>query len=252
MSENVEKNLWNKVRKVLPLLSMVPFLRMVAVCNNLAFGKVDEESDIDLFIIAKKGRLFFVRSVITLLLHLRGVRRHGRKISGRFCLSFFVDDSFLDLSKISIDRDFYLAYWIKSMVPIFDDGIFSLFIKKNAWVGDYFDLSVKFERKVFEDSFGGKTFCNKFYSFVFSGYVGDFLEAVLKKWQIKRALKKSKKADKDASLIVEEHILKFHNVDRREFYRNKWIGKYGFDAKLTEKKFLSLGFFFFWIVLFEF
>lgn len=240
MSENVEKNLWDNVRKILPLLRMVPFLRMVAVCNNLAFGKVDGKSDIDLFIVAKKGRLFFVRSVITLLLHLRGVRRHGRKISGRFCLSFFVDDSFLALSKVSIARDFYLAYWTKSMVPVFDDGIFSLFIKKNAWVDDYFDSSVKFERKVFEDSVGRKTFLNKLYSFVFSGYVGDFLEAILKKWQIKRALKKSKIADKGASLIVEDHILKFHNIDRREFYRDKWIEKYGPDAKLTEKKFLSL------------
>jgi len=35
------------------------------------------------------------------------------------------------------------------------------------------------------------------------------------------------KADDRASLIVERHILKFHNVDRRAYYRDLWYKKYG-------------------------
>ena len=50
------------------------------------------------------------------------------------------------------------------------------------------------------------------------------IEKVLKKWQMNRADKKAKKVNSEvASLIVEDHILKFHNIDRRREYRKKWF-----------------------------
>jgi hypothetical protein len=48
------------------------------------------------------------------------------------------------------------------------------------------------------------------------------------------------KAGAEASIIIGEHILKFHNVDRRLEYRKKWIDKYGDSVKLTREKFLAL------------
>lgn len=241
MSDNVEQNLWRKVNKVLPFLRGVPFLRMVAVCNNLAFGKVDSKSDIDLFIVAKTGRLFFVRTVVTLLLHIRGVRRHGNKVAGRFCLSFFVDDSFLDLSKIAIENDLYLAYWVKTMVPIINDGVFEKFVSKNGWVDDYFENTSGIERERSSELVVNELRSNnEFWTWMFDGVIGDLAESVLKKWQMRRASKKALRAGERASLLVEEHVLKFHNVDRRKFYRDKWLDKYGESAKLTSDRFLSL------------
>jgi len=111
--EELEKKMWKKARRYVRFLQIVPFVRMVSVCNNLAFSKVREGSDIDIFIIAKNGRLFLVRSFVTFLLQILGVRRHGKKISKRFCLSFFIDESVMDLSKIALENDIYLAFWIK-------------------------------------------------------------------------------------------------------------------------------------------
>lgn len=235
MSVNVEQKLWEKVDKVLPVLRYVPFLRMVAVCNNLAFRKVDEKSDIDLFIVAKKGRLFLVRLIITFLLHVKGVRRHGNKIAGRFCLSFFIDDSYIDLSKIALEKDIYLAYWTKTMIPVIDDGFFDYFMKNNKWVDKYFENPEEFlnKRKLI-------ILKNKILTWFLGGYLGDFLEFILKKWQMKRAFKKMAKASSQASLIVEEHILKFHNIDRRNFYKDRWFDKYGSEVKLTKERFLLL------------
>src|SRR3989338_8633583 len=144
--DDIERKLWNRVDRFVWWLRFVPFLRMVAVCNNLSFSKgtseklpsaastaslpcrrigntavastpcflaygsfsgvpkVDDDSDIDLFIVARAGRLFIVRSFSILILHVLGVRLHGKKIKGRFCLSFFIDDTALDLSKIAISR----------------------------------------------------------------------------------------------------------------------------------------------------
>ncbi|MBI4231920.1 hypothetical protein HY605_01695, partial [Candidatus Peregrinibacteria bacterium] len=119
----LEKKLWQRVNRYVKFLEWIPFLRMLAVCNNLAFDRVTAGSDIDLFIVAKKGRLFIVRTLVTGVLHVLGVRRHGDKVAGRFCLSFFVDDCALDLKKLAIERDIYLAFWIFSMKPVIDDGV---------------------------------------------------------------------------------------------------------------------------------
>lgn len=241
MALDVEQNLWKRVDKFLPVLGHVPFLRMVAVCNNLAFGKVNEKSDIDLFIIAEKGRLFTVRILTTFVLHLLGVRKHGAV--GRFCLSFFVDDSSLNLSKIAIENDIYLAYWIKTLVPVLNDGVYRDFMRKNEWTTSYFEKSENYwkfieTRERFSEKRGEKV--RRFLKRLLNGRLGASLEWILKKWQLRRELKKASKAGKESSIIVGEHILKFHYVDRRLEYREKWFKKYGVSAKLTKEKFSAL------------
>jgi predicted nucleotidyltransferase len=237
VNENVEKKLWKNVYKVLPSLKSVPFLKMVAVCNNLAFGKVDEESDIDLFIVSEKGRLFMVRFLVTLILQLKGVRRHGKEVAGKFCLSFFVDEEFMNLKKIAIENDIYLSYWIKTIVPVIDDGVYLKFIDENKWTDDFFaEKTSRDDHQKIEINSGYK----KIWTWVLNGVFGDFLEFVLRKWQMKRAKIKAEKADGKASLLIQEHILKFHNIDRRSYYRDLWFAKYGVGSKLTKEKFLSL------------
>lgn len=242
MNTEIEKLLWEKSEKYIKKLQVVPFLRMVSVCNNLAFGKVDEKSDIDIFIIAKKGRLFMVRLFVTFLLHILGVRRHGDKVAGRFCLSFFIDDQALNLEEIALKNDIYLAYWIKSMSPLIDDSVSKEFLDKNLWAKEYFknesDFSIKTDRVIKISKFN--SFWNKIFHAIFSGKFGDFIEKCIKSWQIKRAKKKMEKADSGASLIVEDHVLKFHNIDRREIYCDKWLRRFGADTKITDERFLSL------------
>lgn len=234
---DLEKKLWAKVERYLKFLRIVPFLRMVAVCNNLAFEKVDERSDIDLFIVAGKGRLFTVRIFVTVILHILGVRRHGNKIAGRFCLSFFVDDNALDLREIAIEKDIYLAFWIFSMKPVLDDYVSGEFLSANSWIREYFDEVVVADRS---RVISRRSFFRSILQWVLGGRLGDFFENKMRKWQLKRAEIKASKALEDASLIVDEHILKFHNIDRRREYRSLWFEKYGEDQKLAREKFLKL------------
>ncbi len=238
MNSEIEKKLWRRVRRYVGVLRIVPFLRMVAVCNNLAFGKVDGRSDIDLFIVAKRGRLFIVRIFVTFLLHVMGVRRHGNKVAGRFCLSFFVDEDGMDMKEIAIDNDIYLAFWVRTMLPVIDDGVFGEFLNKNEWVKQYFENDFDMDRSRVIGSCG---FWGKIFGWILNGWFGDRIERVLKKWQMGRAKKKALEVNADvASLVVEDHILKFHNIDRRREYRKKWFDAYGRDEKLSLEKFLSV------------
>ncbi|MDA1060915.1 MAG: hypothetical protein O3B47_03935 [bacterium] len=234
---DLEKKLWKRVNRYVGILRIVPFVRMVAICNNLAFSMVDDKSDIDLFIVAKKGRLFTVRILVTLLFHVLGVRRHGRKVAGRFCLSFFVDDSALDLSGIALEGDIYLAFWIASMKPVIDDGVYGEFLDANSWIKEYFDEPISPDYKY---TLSNMSFLKRLFEWFLNGRIGDFFENRMSRWQIARASKKALSAGDDANLIVEEHILKFHNIDRRREYRSLWFDRYGEAAKLSREKFSKL------------
>ncbi len=237
--EKVEKVLWKRVRRYLPFLRFVPFLRMVAVCNNISFGRVTEKSDIDLFVVAKSGRLFTVRLFSIFILHVLGVRAHGRKFPGRFCLSFFVDDSSLDLSKIAISDDIYLALWTKSILPILDDGVGDVFVAKNSWARSYFEPESRFELDK-SNAIAMKSTSRWILEYFFSGRFGSFFENSLKKWQLKRARGKMKNFGSSASIIIDEHMLKFHHNDKRSHYRDAWLRIYGREVKLSKEKFLAL------------
>lgn len=193
-----------KAGRYMRFVQMCPFVRFAAVCNNAAMGRVHEGSDIDLFFVMKKGGLFTGRFFVTLLLHLLGVRRHGGKVAGRFCLSFFMDDSDLDLSKIAIENDYYLAYWCKTMIPFIDRGIIERFENSNGWVPglklrrDY----LLPDKKPFLESI-------------------SFPENFLASWQKKRILRKINRLARPHGIIANDHMLKFHDVDRRAVLRDE-------------------------------
>jgi len=236
---NLEKELWDKVKKYMRYLKWIPSLRMVGVCNNLAFGDIDGQSDIDLFVIAKKGRLFTVRLFVTVILYFLGVRRHGNKIAGRFCLSFFVDDSALDLKLIAIENDIYLSYWIKTMKPVVDDGVSEEFLTANDWIKGYFEDGIKLEvdksRLIYK-----KKYLGKIIFFPFLSYFPWILERRFRKTQLRFIRASSNKLKDKSGIVVNDHMLKFHNLDRRKEYSEAWTKKYDRDAKITDQKFRHL------------
>lgn len=221
---DLEKKLWRRVERYGRWLRFVPGVRMVAVCNNLAFGAVRAGSDIDLFVVARRGQLFTARLLITLFLQLCGVRRHGRKVAGRFCLSFFIDDSDLSLERIALEEDVYLAFWIATLKPVVDDGVSAEFLNANQWVRDL----LAFEPEISAAAIRPRGL--QFFS---------FFERWVRAWQLRRARRKMVGAGAEASLVVNEHMLKFHNLDRRELYRDSWISKYG-SARVERRKFIKL------------
>lgn len=234
--ENLEKELWGKVKKYIKYLKWIPSLRMVGVCNNLAFGDIDEKSDIDLFVIAKKGRLFTVRFLVTAILHVLGVRRHGNKIDGRFCLSFFVDDSSLDLKHIALENDVYLAYWVKTMKPIIDDGVSEEFLAANGWIKRYFEDGTEFE--VDKSHLIYKKKAKR--SFYILGFFPFFFEHHFRRAQLRSVRGKFNRLENKSGTVISDHMLKFHNFDRRGEYSKFWIEKYGCDSKITDHKFKCL------------
>lgn len=225
-----EKNslrFWKKVRRYLPFIQFVPFIRMVAVCNTMAINNATTGSDIDLFIVAKPGRLFFVRFLTVALFSVLGVRRHGTKTAGRFCLSFYCDETVMDLESIQTGADdVYLPYWILTMKPLYGRDTYEKFAKANVWIARYFGRTLSLAHDFWSPNV--LRFLAWLKEFLWRGKLGDLIEKRLMNSQMKRHRSNLASLPSGASVVVSEHMLKFHNIDRRKDIAVR------FEARLRE------------------
>lgn len=209
------QGLRKKTEKLSGIIRFLPFVRMVAICNAVAMGTADENSDIDLFVIVKKGRIFTARSFMTLFFHILRIRRYGNRIRGRFCLTFFVTDDSLDLKPIAIMNDIYLKYWLLTLQPIFNDGVFVRFCERNGMILENL-------RSVDKASW-----LSRFLENLFNGKVGNFMENRLKAVHLARWSRRKNEMGKNHGIIISDQMLKFHNIDMRIFFRNEFERKGG-------------------------
>jgi hypothetical protein len=219
----IAEKLWNRTKLYGQYMRAVPFVRMIAVCNNLSYDNPSDQSDIDLFIVIKPGRMWLTRFIITLILQFYGVRRYGNKVAGRFCLSFFVTTDKLNMEKLQIKpKDPYLAYWTKFLSPIYGEDVYEEFKKQNeVWIEEGYGL--KFSENSKKHMYvSEKSGVKKFFEWLFGGLIGNLIEGLLKKSFKKRTLHKMKKLGPEASVIVSDDMLKFHNHDKRMEYYERW------------------------------
>lgn len=220
------QKLWNKVFRYSWVFKITPFIDMVAVCNSLAYLNVDKKSDIDLFVVTEKNKMFTSRFILSVILYILGVKRHDNKIAGRFCLSFFVAEESVDLEQIALKPyDIYLAFWAMSLKPVIGEESYINFIEKNSWIKRYFpdgiipDISMIHKR--------GFITChiNKFLTRILSGKFGNKIESFLAKRMISRSEKKAEKLPNKSGTIISSNMLKFHDNDVREIVRGVWEKK---------------------------
>ncbi len=226
---------WEKVKRFRFLFSICPFIKLVCVCNSLCINDIDENSDIDLLIITEKNRIFFARFFITLLTSIFGVRRHGKKIKARFCLSFFVSEENMDFSRIAIKPyDIYLAFWIKTLQPIAGDfKVYENLLKENnSFLNLYFTNKINLNREHFIERNFIEKISKKIIEKIFSF---DFINQRFRDFQITRAKKKMEKLANNNGTIINDEMLKFHDNDMREKIRTKWEEKLSLISKSTLK-----------------
>ncbi len=123
---------WKKARRMIKMFRFIPFLRLVAVSGSLATNNTKDSSDIDLLLVAKTGRVWTCRGLVTLFVHLLRQRRHGSLTKDRFCLNHYLTDQNLIIPYQSL----YNAQTYLHLAPLWG-GHYQDFQKANSWVNDY-------------------------------------------------------------------------------------------------------------------
>lgn len=127
---------YTKAIRIARLISCLPHVRAISVCNNLAFSNARDESDIDLFIVTAPGRTWTARFWTAGLLKLFGLRPSAKRSRDMFCVSFFLSADALSIESVALEGgDPYLAHWVAQLIPLYDpEGMQTRFATANTWI----------------------------------------------------------------------------------------------------------------------
>lgn len=206
---------WQKVDKVLKVIRWAPFIKVIAVINSLSYNNSRQDSDIDIFIITKKGRLWTARAFIILLLEIIGQNKNQWYQEGKFCLGFAFDESRLNLSRIKYHDDIDFTYWFANLTPVYDRGIYNHLLEQNSWIEPELP---NWQSKEIRSENVKRTFFEK----LLSGEVGDKLENWLAKIQIGRIWNDPKNRRQGASVVADKNMMKLHPYDKRQERQQTW------------------------------
>ena len=106
-----------------------PFVESVNLSGSLSKNYFDETTDFDFFIIAKPGRVWICRTLLTL--YKKIFLLNSRKY---FCINYFIGSDQLQIP----DRNLFSATEIVTLKNQTGTSYFDRFLRQNAWVRDYF------------------------------------------------------------------------------------------------------------------
>ncbi len=239
---------FKRARIVAKFFKIIPWIKMIAVSNIIGANNLKQESDIDMFIIAEKKRVWLTRFFCAGFMKILGLRPRPGKEKNKICLNFYMSEWSMDLRKLMLgdnnigknnlgrnkawnlelgnwkfESDIYFIYWLVSLVSIYNIGsTYENLIKANSWLKEYLPnwQPVKMGRR--RQAGQG---LSKIYHDIVDLLLGG-LEQSVKRWQLKKMPDNLKNImNKDTRVIVNNKVLKLHIKDRREEYREKYLQK---------------------------
>jgi predicted nucleotidyltransferase len=214
---------------VAKLFRFIPGILMIAVCNSLACNKAREESDIDLFIIARRGSLWTVRFFALVLLSALKMRHRFLKSDdseitqkqarrNAVCISFILSDDNLNIEQYKIsENDPYLGFWVRCLVPLYSlDDTYERFQKENSWSQDGEQAlwyAANYKRRV------KKTLLSSLVSFLTPVGIGENLYKRFQLWKIPLRVQELAFSF-DTRVILSDKVIKTHINDRRLSFKN--------------------------------
>lgn len=209
----------NRAKKIAWFLSYFPFVRFIGICNSLGYFNASDESDIDFFIIARRGRVWTARFFMAFFLKIFNLRPTLSFNRDRICLSFIIADDGLDISAVKLDGgDPYFYHWFSWIMPLYGWKHYKNFIEANSWIKNYFPNFLG----------QGGIIVKKFSPFkmvIEKIFLAPQWEAALKAVQLRimpKELKEAAASRTDKSVVINDKMLKFHLADKRKYYRDEF------------------------------
>jgi predicted nucleotidyltransferase len=227
--------LWRRARSTARLLSWIPFVTSVSVVNSVSMNNANENSDIDLLITVKPGRMWTARMLVTGVVNALGWRRHGKKISRRICLSFYLAESALDLKKMALpEGDLYLAHWMFSIATVWQRGIDiqPQLLSQNPWAASIFPQQavspISARRRVEPSILLLTRPFQALAELTLKTKLGYRIEQKLRAWQLKLMQKSipTEVRTRTSHILITDDVLKFHEQDRRVWFRERTLATF--------------------------
>lgn len=183
--KKIQKRLYYKALRISLILRFVPFIRLIALNGSVAKNEANEKSDIDFWIVTKKGRIWTCRAFVLILTQLTGLRvdYKNQKIAGRACFNCFQTEDNLTIKpqteKIAKDYSKIFIFWYKG-------DLLNKYLFNNKWILNYgqkFDVKI-LKRKIFGFILNlFITILRFIFEFILELFFSDWLERKLHDWQ---------------------------------------------------------------------
>jgi len=214
---NVLRQKLHIARRASKILQLIPYVRMIALCNSVATGKPKEKSDIDFFVVAKNKHIFTVRYTAVFLLAIFGLKPIPQKgkIKDRVCVSLFLGSNALNLDRLNRNKseESQRAFWILDTIPLFDEGHTYLdFVDKNSWVKKYYrNFYTRMSQKSRDIHLSIMLFVwRKILEFILLFGIGWVIEKIVRAIQIKRLLRFKHAHFGKERMLINDQIIKLH------------------------------------------
>jgi hypothetical protein len=201
---------WHLLIKRAGIFKHIPFIDFVFGGGSLAVGNVDAESDFDVLIGVRSGRIFTTRFLSAFFFGVLGWRRAkehgGKEASDKICLNHFVTQASY---KFRLAPNAYWRILYKNFVPVYGEEkkMQEFFAVNKSWVGER-NLELNDLRYCGNESSRIKIILEK----VLSSSFGDLIERFLKRYQIARIQKGGLKGEGGALV----HRIKLSGVGERD------------------------------------
>ncbi len=113
------------------IFGLVPYVRGVFLTGTLSMKNAKQSSDWDVLMVLAKNRIWLGRLFLSITLQIIGKRRHGNKVSERFCLNHYITENGLILE----EQNEFSANFVSNSMPILGGAIYKKFLQMNEfWI----------------------------------------------------------------------------------------------------------------------
>lgn len=196
-------------KRVIQLIKLIPWIKMVGITGALAMNNSREDDDIDLLITTTKDRLWLTRFLLIIILEILSKRRRpqDKNYKNKICLNMFLDETALVFTKEK--QNLFIAHEIVQLKPIINkDFTYEKFLMANNWLRKYLPNSFKTQNFKFTTQ--------KSYILHLTSYIFNFFDKLAYQLQLKYMQSKRTREE------ISSHFAFFHPKDRTKEILKKY------------------------------
>jgi hypothetical protein len=192
-----------KAYKMSKRIMSFPFVESVNISGALSKNFIDDDGDIDFFIITAPNKLWIARTL--LIAYKKIVLFNSKKY---FCVNYFISTNHLEID----EQNKFTATELVTLIPVYGEKAYTNFVTKNKWVETIFPNKPMESQPRFKDF--KKPLVSNFFEQIFNiPVIGESFESffknlTLKKWESK--FRKMNPKDFQVALKSTDDISKHH------------------------------------------
>lgn len=193
-----------RARLISSMIGYFPFVRSVMLSGSLSKMYMDENSDIDYFIVTAPNRLWIARFFFVLF-H-KTVFLNSTKL---FCYNYMITADHLAITK----RNIYTATEIVTLIPTYGSAGYKRFLEANNWIREFFP---NFPIPITENIKEGKSWIKRLLEKLLGGRLGEKLDIYLMKHTERRWHRRQPPkmfTDPEAFMSLKRYTAKGHTQD---------------------------------------